>query len=93
MITKMFSFFDTKAGFFHTPFFFHHPGQAIRAAMDLASDLSTSIGRHPADYALFQLGEFDDATGVATHHQPVNLGLVQGFLPAPQAALPLQNRE
>jgi len=93
MIQKMFSFYDTKAGFFHTPFFFSHPGQAIRAAMDLGGDLSTTIGRHPSDYALYQLGEFDDQTGQATSSQPINLGLVTGFLPQPQAALPLSMKE
>lgn len=79
-----FSLFDTKASYFHAPFFMSHRGQAIRACMDLGADLNTTVGRHPVDFALYEIGEFDDQTGTVTHLAPVNLGLVQSFLPPPQ---------
>lgn len=81
MMLKMFSLLDTKAGFFHTPFFFAHVGQAVRACVDLGSDLSTQVGRHPADYALYFLGDWDDQTAAFHPANPENLGLVVSMLP------------
>lgn len=85
MITKAFALYDTKAGLFHVPFFFPHMGQAIRACIDLAGDLSTIVGRHPSDFALYEIGLYDDATGTFSATNPANLGLVSSFLPAQPA--------
>lgn len=59
---KVFAILDRKAGFYNVPFFFPSTGQAIRAAMDMAADPNTILNRHPADFDLFELGEFDDQT-------------------------------
>lgn len=77
-----FAFYDTKASFFSAPFFMSHRGQALRAAMDLGSDLSTTIGKYPTDFVLYELGTFDDQTGVLTAINPVSLGPVQALLPS-----------
>lgn len=88
MITKAFALYDTKAGMFHVPFFFPHMGQAIRAAIDIGTDLNTIIGRHPSDFALYQIGLYDDSTGTLSATPPENLGLVSSFLPSqPQFAM------
>lgn len=63
MMLKVFSLYDTKTGLHGTPFVMQHVGQAIRACQDLAGDLNTTVGRHPADYMLVELGTFDDNTG------------------------------
>lgn len=81
MITKAFALYDTKGGMFHVPFFFPHMGQAIRACVDLAGDLNTIVGRHPSDFALYEIGLYDDATGTLSATAPQNLGLVSSFLP------------
>lgn len=81
MIVTAYSFFDSKVGIFHPPFFMLHRGQAFRAALELASDMSTQIGRHPADFVLFELGQFNDQTGALETVAPINLGVVQSFLP------------
>jgi len=31
--------------------------------LDLANDANTMVGRHPADFSLFCVGQFDDASG------------------------------
>lgn len=87
-----FSLLDIKTGAYSTPFFFPHPGQAIRAVIDLARDMDTTVGRHPADYDLRQVGVFDDATGLFESFNNVSLGTVVGFLPPPQPQL-FQNKE
>lgn len=89
MILQMFSIFDTKTGIFHVPFFVPHAAIAKRAVSDLVQDLSTSIGRHPADYSLYHLGEFDDATAALQSGPPNSLGSLIQFLPQ-HPALPLE---
>lgn len=76
-----FSLLDTKTGHFNTPFFMSHPGQAIRAIIDLGQDTNTTVGRHPADFVLCQLGTFDDQTGSFEQQVPVQLGTIASFLP------------
>lgn len=90
MIMKMFCLLDIKVGSYGSPFFFHHHHEAIRAATELAQDQSTIPGRYPADFGLYEMGEFDNATGQVTMHAyPQALGVLRSFLPAPKVALPL----
>lgn len=80
MILRCFSILDTKTGMFNVPFFFSHQGQAIRACMDIGRDLSTTIGRYPSDFALFDLGSFNDQNGELVMSMPNNLGSIASFL-------------
>lgn len=84
-----FSLLDTKTGTYGTPFFSNHRAIAIRMVSDIAGDLSTTIGRHPADFMLCQVGWFDDVTGQFALGTPEPIGLAVSFLPPPQAAAPL----
>lgn len=70
MILHCFSLFDRKAGAFMTPFFMPSRGLAVRAVTDLATDLSTTVARHSGDFALFELGVFDDHLGRFTDAIP-----------------------
>jgi len=60
MKTMMFSVFDVKAAVFGTPFFMPREAAAIRAFGDLANDLQTMVGKHPEDFILYHIGDFDD---------------------------------
>ena len=42
---------------------------AIRTFSDCVQDSSHAFNRHPTDYTLFQIGEFDDNTGIITTHE------------------------
>lgn len=92
MILKAFSLLDTKVGMFHPPFFMSHEQQAFRAVSDLANDLSTTVGRHPADYSLVLVGSFDDQAGVLTPCAPEQLGLAVSFVRKPVSS-PLVDKE
>ncbi|WNK12661.1 MAG: nonstructural protein [Microvirus sp.] len=82
MRLKAFALLDTKVSAFHTPFFMAHTGHAIRACGELGADLSTTVGRHPADFILYEIGEFDDSRGsLLPHDLPINLGPVLAFIP------------
>lgn len=65
-----YSIYDRKAVIFHAPFFSHSDGSAARSFSDVSNDKSTNIGRHPSDYVLYRVGEFDDASGqlLSEHH-------------------------
>lgn len=90
-----FSLLDQKTGMFNVPFFMSHRGQAIRACMDLAADRSTTVARHPADFMLCLIGEFDDQTGqfFNLRGEVEHLGTVASFAGAVQQQLPLIDGE
>lgn len=62
---KLFAFaiFDNKADSFNTPFFYAARGQAVRAFADLANDPQSTVSKHPEDFKLVCIGEYNDATG------------------------------
>lgn len=83
MIFRTFAVYDSKAACYFTPFFFPNAGQAIRSFMDEANRAGSMMNKHPADYTLFELGTYDDATGLfAQPAQPVNHGQAASFLRA-----------
>lgn len=88
MILKAFCLLDTKTGMHDAPFFMAHVGQATRAVADTASDTRNLIGRHPSDFCLMGIGEFDDQTGTLHPSLPVNHGSVVSFLERDQAQAP-----
>lgn len=73
MLMKVFSIFDIKAGAFDRPFFAQTVGIAIRSFTDAINDKNSPFNKYPDDFTLFELGEFDDSSGIIT------------ALPAPQS--------
>lgn len=64
-VHKVISVFDTAAQVFARPFFVTATGQAIRDFTDEINREAQDnpLFRHPDDFILYQLGEFDDETG------------------------------
>lgn len=60
----MFSIRDIKANAYCNPFFMSARGEAVRAFADLVEDVKTGVNKHPEDYELFEIGEFDDCSGL-----------------------------
>lgn len=67
MRLKAFSVFDGAANAYISPFFVPTVGVAQRAFTQAVRDPSHSYSRSPADYTLFEIGSFDDATGMLEH--------------------------
>jgi hypothetical protein len=59
----VFSVYDAAVGAFMSPFYARAKGEALRMFTDLANDASTNVGKHPADFVLMEVGEFDDRSG------------------------------
>lgn len=64
MKTRVFAIRDEKAEAFMAPFVMPAVGLALRAFSDLVNDAGSSVGKHPSDYQLYQIGEFDDSSGL-----------------------------
>lgn len=72
MIHKAFSVKDLKAGAFAPPFFMPRVEPAIRAFSDAVMHRDELMHRHPDDFVLYEVGEFDDNLGsVAGYEQPM----------------------
>lgn len=55
----MYVIFDSKAGTYNTPIFFPTQAVAERSAIDALTDADSEIARHPEDYTMFCIGEYD----------------------------------
>lgn len=63
MQLRIYSIRDSKGEIFNNPFFNKTHGEAERNFRDLVNDKQTTVGRHPEDYDLYHIGEYDDNTG------------------------------
>lgn len=81
MIMKVFSIFDTKTQTYSNPFYALTAGAAIRTFGDAAKDIQSIISQHPADFLLYDIGEWDDHTGEITTHPPHALGSASDYNP------------
>ena len=63
---KIFSVLDTKAQAYMNPVSCATAGVALRTFEDSVNDPSSPFHKHPEDYILFQVGSFDETTGIIT---------------------------
>lgn len=60
---KVFSVYDKKAMFFSSPIVVDYPAQAERAFMQECQNPNSQLHNCAEDFALFQIGEFDEQKG------------------------------
>jgi hypothetical protein len=71
-VLKAFSIFDDKATVFNTPFFSINESVARRDFTRLVQDESSIIHVSPVDFHLYEVGSFDDDSGIfAVYDKPV----------------------
>lgn len=78
MIVKMFAVYDAKAEAYFPPFYSQNAQSAIRDFSDKVNTPNHVWNRHPEDYTLFAVGEFDDQTCQITPlkaHSPLGKAL------------------
>lgn len=73
MIIKAFAVYDLKALNFGVPFFMSSVGGAVRAFADLSNDPQSTVAKHPEDFQLFEIGEYDDSLGSLKDLHPSRL--------------------
>lgn len=80
MTKGVFSVFDSKASVFCNPFMSINKQTALRDFHVAALSPETTISKCPADYVLYEIGEFDDCNGHLTPIWPMNnLGSASQF--------------
>lgn len=78
MIYSVFSIYDSKAEAYLPPFILPKQAQAKRAFSDCVNSDSHQFGQNPADYTLFELGNFNDEDGQFLLHR-ANISLGNGL--------------
>lgn len=64
MKQRIFSVYDVAAGMYKHPIFLRAPGEAVRMFQDLVVAGDNDVGKHPEDYSLVEIGEWDDGKGL-----------------------------
>lgn len=59
-----FAVYDRAARAYSAPFYQHTRGLGERMFADLVVDPQSNVSKHPGDYELFCVGEFDNEEGV-----------------------------
>lgn len=77
MIHVVVSIHDVKAGRFSPPMCYVSLGVAARAFADAVLNEDV-LSKHPGDYSLFQIGEFDDVSAQMVNMVPEPKQLLRG---------------
>lgn len=72
---KTYVVYDSAAEAYGVPFFIRSKGEAVRGFAQAVKDPQTQINKHPADYTLFEIGEYDEISGeIKPYNAKINLG-------------------
>ena len=61
-----FTIYDNAANAYLPPFCLHNEQMAMRVFGDCIQSADHQFSKHPSDYTLFKIGEFDDISGQLT---------------------------
>ncbi len=73
MILKMFSIYDRMSEIYQPPCYFHTVGHALRAFSSLFVNPESNYHIHAADFQVWEIGTFDDQTGIVVRNQKLHL--------------------
>lgn len=77
--------YDSKVKYYQNPIFMRNRGEALRSWEQVSNDEKSAISQHPEEFALMEVGEFDDQDGtIKMHSVPESLGLAVHFKRTPQ---------
>jgi len=81
MKSKMFLIYDSKVEAYLTPHFLRSTGEAIRAFTAACNDPQTQFNKYPSDFTYFEIGEYDDETGlISLYEAKKSLGTALEFI-------------
>lgn len=89
MLMQVFTVFDRKAKIYMPPFCFRTRSEAVRAFSESCRDSGHMFCKHPEDFALYSIGDYDDQTGemLALKNGPEIVIYAQGaYTPAARVA-------
>jgi len=66
----LFAIFDVKMRLFMSPYCGRNVDSALRQFSDMCNNPNNQLARHPEDFELYEVGTFDDATGIIVVIEP-----------------------
>jgi hypothetical protein len=60
----MYTVYDSKSETYTNPFYFRNKGECIRSFTETVNDSQSTFSKYPADFTLFEIGDFDEFSGV-----------------------------
>lgn len=69
----LFAIFDVKMKMFMSPFCGRNVDSALRQFSDMCNQPNGHLIRHPEDYVLYEIGEFDVEHGLVSPLNPVHV--------------------
>lgn len=66
MSQRIYAVKDLAINAFGNPIFVRAQGQAIRSFMDECKNTESMMAKHPADYEMYYIGEYDEETATIT---------------------------
>lgn len=88
MKVKVFAVLDLKVSAYMSPFTSGHAAQAVRSFEAACKDSNSQFSKHPEDFVLCEIAEFDDSTAQFVNHKsPVHLCAAYDFVAREHQAL------
>lgn len=77
---RIYSVHDSKAKAYLNPFYARTSGEAIRAFQTECKNNQSPFSQYPADFTLYELGEFcENTASLITHANPIHLSNAAEF--------------
>lgn len=70
---KIYAIFDEAIESYGQPIFTRTAGQALRSFSDEVKNPESPFNKHPEDYSIYYMGEFNEQTGIITPADPTRL--------------------
>lgn len=94
MTRMLFTVFDSAARAYLQPFFSSTVEEAIRSFREAVNTEGHQFNKFPEDYALYCVGEFDQATGVLKGYNELqSLGVAITYMARPRIELTPKGEE
>lgn len=77
---KLYTIRDNKVEAYLPPFVAANPGTAMRMLVDDAKNPNSMLGKHPSDFELFEIGEWNDVMGMVNPLEGRSFGRVVDFM-------------
>ena len=87
MTQFIFTVYDSAANAYLAPFVAKTAGLAVRMFEEMCTSEGHQFNKFPADYTLYQVGVWDEANGVVTETEKVDLGTAIQFLNTQQTSI------
>lgn len=60
MKRNIYVIFDHKGQYYNVPFYLHNDAMAVRVLTDLVNEEGSEINKHPEDFSVFHIGEYEN---------------------------------